>query len=180
MTLRPDHAGAIAEFEDEANIGKASLGVDGLEIDGRRIRVGTVGELMREREERKVQDKVSSRKSGDKGWGPDGKDGKDLGSGVVRRPLQGGRRGGKGGLGLKGSGGGLGGPRARPAVATGADSAGTNSTNGVAITETDGGGEAKQDAKTDGGRHELAETNTNAESSKAKTNADFKAIFLKS
>ncbi|KAL9062413.1 MAG: hypothetical protein Q9157_008940, partial [Trypethelium eluteriae] len=49
VTLRPDHGGAIVEFENVADVGRASLALDGKEIvPGRQIRVGTVQELMAE------------------------------------------------------------------------------------------------------------------------------------
>lgn len=47
LILRPDHQGAIIEFADAASAGKASLAIDGHEIaPGRRLRVGTVSELL--------------------------------------------------------------------------------------------------------------------------------------
>ena len=150
--------------------------MDGSEIDGRRIAVGTVADLMHERAERKAGDKFGIVKAGATGGGPDRKDGMGLGSGFLKRPLQGPRRGGKGGLGLKWSGAGLGGPRAGLAVAT---AAGPQPTNGSAAQKADNGDEAKQNATTDGA-HELVDGTTNVAASKTKTNADFKALFLKS
>ncbi|OAX81674.1 hypothetical protein ACJ72_03988 [Emergomyces africanus] len=55
LILRPDHQGAIVEFLDVNDAGRASLGLDGHEIaPGRRIRVGSVGEMLRLPAERKV------------------------------------------------------------------------------------------------------------------------------
>ncbi|KAJ2903225.1 hypothetical protein MKZ38_010261 [Zalerion maritima] len=45
LVLRPDHSGAIAEFADAASAGKASLGLEGLEFEGRKLRTGPVKEL---------------------------------------------------------------------------------------------------------------------------------------
>ncbi|KLU83734.1 U4/U6 snRNA-associated-splicing factor PRP24 [Magnaporthiopsis poae ATCC 64411] len=47
--LRPDHAGAIVEMEDQAAVGKAQLALQGSELDGRAIRTGTVAELLSEK-----------------------------------------------------------------------------------------------------------------------------------
>lgn len=55
LILRPDHQGAIVEFLDVNDAGRASLGLDGYEIaPGRRIRVGSVGEMLRMPAERRV------------------------------------------------------------------------------------------------------------------------------
>lgn len=45
LTLRPDHAGAIVEYESVADAGKASLALSGHEFEGNRLTVGTVPEL---------------------------------------------------------------------------------------------------------------------------------------
>jgi squamous cell carcinoma antigen recognized by T-cells 3 len=55
IILRPDHRGAIVEFADQGDAGRASLGLDGREIlAGRRIRVGIVDEMLKQRAERRV------------------------------------------------------------------------------------------------------------------------------
>lgn len=45
ITLVPQHSGAIVEFHDVADMGKASLALDGYEVDGKKIRMGTIVEL---------------------------------------------------------------------------------------------------------------------------------------
>lgn len=55
IVLRPDHQGAVVEYTDAQNAGKASLGLEGYEIaPGRNLRVGTVAEMLREKAERKT------------------------------------------------------------------------------------------------------------------------------
>ncbi|PGG98175.1 hypothetical protein GX51_06963 [Blastomyces parvus] len=55
LILRPDHQGAIVEFLDVSDAGRASLGLDGYEIaPGRQIRVGSVGEMLKMPAEKKV------------------------------------------------------------------------------------------------------------------------------
>ncbi|KAI9817046.1 MAG: Splicing factor [Thelocarpon impressellum] len=108
ISLRHDHQGAIVEFADTADAGKAALGVEGVEIaPGRKIGVGTVREMMAHKAEVR-SDRIQP-------GGPKKAAGGLLQqSGPIRRPDQAGaRRGGKGGLGLKRGGGGLGGGRAR-------------------------------------------------------------------
>lgn len=47
IVLRPDHQGAIVEFADVNDAGKAALAVEGLEIiPGRRLGVGSVREML--------------------------------------------------------------------------------------------------------------------------------------
>ena len=155
LTMRLDHQGAIIEFADVATVGKAALGLEGAEIaEGRRITVGSVAELMKEKGEVR-RDRL-----------PVGQPKKEAetkpiqSSGVIRRPVQtAGRRGGKGGLGLKKSGGGLGGPRAAG--------------DGTATTTPTTNGEAGSAADGD------VVMGATAETGKAKSNADFKAMFLK-
>ncbi len=107
IVLRPDHQGAIVEYTDAHNAGKASLGLEGQEITpGRHLRVGTVPDMLKEKAERKT-DKIQV-----------GKARKDnlvstqaslQPSGPIRRPgQQAGRRGGLGqkrGLGFSASNG---------------------------------------------------------------------------
>ncbi|MCJ1282823.1 Splicing factor [Xylographa opegraphella] len=151
LTMRHDHQGAIVEFADVSSVGKVALGLEGVEIaEGRRITVGSVAELMQEKGEVR-RDRLpigQLKKEGDAKM--------IQSSGVIRRPVQTtGRRGGRGGLGLKKSGGGLGGPRAA------GDGAAT--TNGDAGPATDGD----------------TVMGASAEAGQVKTNADFKAMFLK-
>jgi len=171
--MRLDHGGAVVEFEDEGSVGKASLGLEGVEVDGSRVGVGSVKDLMRERGVvRRDRIQVGGGKSKEK---MDGGDvvGSLQTSGVIRRPgvSVGARRGGRGGLGLKGSGGGLGGLRAGAGqvfVKEG-EGEGEGSVNGG-----DEGGEGKEGEGEGDGKAE-----EEAEKPKAKSNADFKALFLK-
>lgn len=106
LQLRPDHQGAMIEYVDTADAGKASLALDGYEVQpGRRLRVGTVAELFLEKAEVK-RDKIGSTK----------KIAAPLQAAMsIRRPGQpGGRRGGKGGLGFKRGGVGHGGKEPAP------------------------------------------------------------------
>ena len=95
VQLRPDHQGAIVEYLDTVNAGKASLALDGYEIEpGRSLKVGTVPEMLREKAE------VKSTRIG----GPRRKDASTTlqSSMPIRRPNQPGvKRGGRGGLGVK-------------------------------------------------------------------------------
>ncbi|KAL8967744.1 MAG: hypothetical protein Q9183_002780 [Haloplaca sp. 2 TL-2023] len=60
VALRTDHAGAIVEFKHVGDAGKAALGLDGHEIiPGRHLSVGSVGDLMKQKAEKKY-DKLSS------------------------------------------------------------------------------------------------------------------------
>jgi RNA recognition motif-containing protein len=92
LTLRPDHAGAIAEFAEEKSVGSAGLGLEGVDLDGKRVRVGTVRELFNQGAE------VKSSRLGDKKKVERGIMAKKPfggASGVVARPSQA-RRGGLG------------------------------------------------------------------------------------
>jgi RNA recognition motif-containing protein len=52
VALRPDHQGAIIEYANERDAGKAQLQLDGYEITpGRRLRVGPVGQMFKEKAE---------------------------------------------------------------------------------------------------------------------------------
>lgn len=99
VILRPNHQGAIIEFKEVASVGKAALGLEGHEITpGRHIKTGTVAQLLKEKAEKKSdrQTTVAKKPQAFQGALP------------VRRPGQPGpRRGGKGGLGVKGAGVGL-------------------------------------------------------------------------
>ncbi|MCJ1471572.1 Splicing factor [Lambiella insularis] len=148
VTMHLNHQGAIIEYADVASVGKAALALEGAEIaPGRKVSVGTVAELMREKGEVRSDRIVvgGGTREGDKGL---------LTSGVIRRPGQQGRRWGRGGLGLKRSGVGLGGARAG---------------DGEAGKEAEGVKSGETEAEASGGEEKV----------KAKSNADFKAMFLK-
>ena len=104
VVLRLDHQGVVLEYKNQASAGKASLGLDGHEITpGRNVKVGSVQEMKQLKEEKRF-DKIGAgpKKSGAALPAPS----------QVRRPGVGaGRRGGKGGLGVK-RGVGLNGDRA--------------------------------------------------------------------
>lgn len=156
IVLRPDHRGAIVEFKDVKDAGKAALGLDGHEIAlGRPIGTGTVAEMLRQAAEIKV-DRITTGGGKGKQEKEEGtKKGTMLqGAGPIKRPVQpGARRGGRGGLGVKRGGVGLSGLRAH-----------------------DGAGQGQQLGQDD----EDVEMNGNSEGQgKAKSNADFKAMFLK-
>ena len=54
VVLRPDHQGAIIEYREVFDAGKAAMGLDGYEImPGRHLGVGTVGDMKRQKEEKK-------------------------------------------------------------------------------------------------------------------------------
>ena len=134
IVLRPDHHGAIVEFKDVAGAGKAALGIDGVEIvEGRKVTVGSVGELLKQKEEMK---------------GPIEGGGKGLqASAVVKRPTQKKKRGGTGELGIK---------------------------RGSAMHATTRAVDGDEQAKAESNGVDGAEGKP-----KAKSNADFKAMFLK-
>jgi RNA recognition motif-containing protein len=48
LTLRPDHQGAIVEYENVADAGKASLAMEGKDLDGMQIQIGTLEDLMKQ------------------------------------------------------------------------------------------------------------------------------------
>ncbi|KAF7505670.1 hypothetical protein GJ744_000519 [Endocarpon pusillum] len=95
IVLRPDHQGAVAEYTDAQNAGKASLGLEGYEITpGRNLRVGTVPEMLRQEAEKKT-DKIQIGKAR-KDY-PGSTQASLQPSGPIRRPgQQAGRRGGLG------------------------------------------------------------------------------------
>lgn len=53
VNLRPDHSGAIVEYENVADAGKAALQMEGKEIEGHKIRIGTLEELMAQKPEKR-------------------------------------------------------------------------------------------------------------------------------
>lgn len=152
VVLRPDHQGAIVEFKAVQDAGKAALGLEGLEIaSGRKIGVGSVNEMLKQKAEWRT-DRISVAPKKDKS-------GNALTlppTAPVRRPNQpGARRGGKGGLGVKGGGVGLSGSR------------GTQ----------DGAGAAAGDGRISSGAND--DESAGGQEAKAKSNADFRAMFLK-
>ena len=98
LSLRPDHRGAIVEYVDSHDAAKASLGLEGYEVDpGRKLHVGTVPELLKQRAE-KTSDKIMIGKAKENGTKPVTNG--SLQPASVRRPGQP-IRGGRGGLGQK-------------------------------------------------------------------------------
>lgn len=142
VILRPDHQGAIVEYKEVSSAGKAALGLDKHEIaPGRFLSIGTMEELMNLKAEVK-KDRIGFGGLSDKSAALN----RFNVTAPIKRPNQpGARRGGKGGLGLKGAGVGLSGSRA----------------------STDGAGKELKSA-------DLADDHQG----KAKSNADFKAMFL--
>ena len=138
VLLRPDHQGAILEFKDVASVGKATLGIDGQEIaPGRAITVGTVGEMLKQKAEKR-SDKIGSTKPNVPLQA----------AAPIRRPNQPGpRRGARGGLGFKRGGVGL---------------------SGLSAIHDEEGKEKEVYSNGEGVE----------EQGKAKSNADFKAMFL--
>ncbi|KAJ5492968.1 hypothetical protein N7539_001714 [Penicillium diatomitis] len=95
IVLRPDHQGAIVEYVDVHDAGKASLALEGQEIaPGRPLHIGSVEEMKQMQAEKKT-DRITSIKPG--------KPKPSLQpAGPIKRPQQPGSRGGRrGGLGLK-------------------------------------------------------------------------------
>ena len=99
ISLRPDHGGAFIEFAEQKGVGVASLALEGTELDGKKLRIGTVAELLQQNPEEKIS-KITERPKGRNANNKTSAFG--LGSGVVSRPGQAGvRRGGRGGLGKR-------------------------------------------------------------------------------
>lgn len=99
VVLRPDHQGAIIEYEDVASAGKASLGLEGHEIvPGRRLRTGGMKDLFSQSSEVK-SDRIVIGRNGKKEKEKSGAAASTSNfmqpSAPVRRP------GGRGGLGQK-------------------------------------------------------------------------------
>ena len=163
VTLKPNRQGAVIEFREQASAGKASLALEGREIvPGRQIRVGTTLEMRGMKEEMKV-DRIGG---GGGAGGPSAKQKKQGGGGgdggvgpvtavpgpaLVRRPgAGGGGAGRRGGLGAKRGGG----------------SGGTGKTGERATATTSSEGPDADVEVPDAG------------ASKAKSNADFKAMMM--
>ncbi|KAJ5989415.1 hypothetical protein N7481_004625 [Penicillium waksmanii] len=98
ISLRPDHQGAIIEYANVQDAGKAALALEGKEIaPGRALHIGGVAELMALKAERKT-DRITSIK-------PEKPKVSLQPAGPIKRPQQPGARGGhagrRGGLGLR-------------------------------------------------------------------------------
>lgn len=95
IILRPDHQGAIVEFVDVHDAGKASLALEGKEITpGRPLHIGSVTELKTMQAEHKTDRVTSIKQNRPKSTFPV--------SAPIKRPQQPGVRGGRrGGLGVK-------------------------------------------------------------------------------
>lgn len=64
LVLHPGHGGAVVEFRDKAMAGKASLALEGKEIEeGRKVHIGTVAELFRKEGETRV-DRIDTKPAG--------------------------------------------------------------------------------------------------------------------
>jgi hypothetical protein len=95
IVLRPDHQGAIVEYVDVHDAGKASLALEGKEIaPGRPLHIGSVDEMLKLQAEKKTDRITSIKQEKPKpSLQP---------AGPIKRPQQPGARGGRrGGLGLK-------------------------------------------------------------------------------
>lgn len=101
LSLRPDHGGAIIEFTEEKTVGLASLQLEGQELDGLKMNVGTVEELLASKPIYKGKP-TSNKKTPGEGATKTGSSVNPFGSGVVRRPrVIGSQAGRKPGLGSK-------------------------------------------------------------------------------
>jgi squamous cell carcinoma antigen recognized by T-cells 3 len=162
VILRPDHQGAIVEFVDVNDAGKASLALEGVEVEaGRKIRVGDVGEMLKMAPETRTDRIVVGGGGGgaQKGVLTD-KSGPSKASlqptAFIRRPGNAGAgagRGRRGGLGFSSR------PRAKDGEKEGGGEGEQKDTDGV-----DGGPTAAVDAKEDG--------------KAKKSNQDFRAMIL--
>ncbi|KAK8197560.1 uncharacterized protein BKA78DRAFT_292677 [Phyllosticta capitalensis] len=178
LILMPEHGGAIAEFVNVADAGRAALGVEGQEVaEGARVRVGSVEEMKREKGTERAKPgqfgeagKGAAAKKGGKdkdvtGSKADGNAAAASSSGRslapqpprVSRPGQPNRGGRRGGLGVKRGGGSVGLLPSR--TAAGAEKSGNDVEMGG--TETSAGTAAST-------------------AGTGKSNADFKAMFLAS
>lgn len=54
LILRPDHQGAIVEYENVADAGRATLAMDGSDLDGMKIEIGELADLMKRQPEKKI------------------------------------------------------------------------------------------------------------------------------
>lgn len=133
LVLRPDHQGATIEYADAPSAGRAALGLENHEITpGRRLRVGSLKDLYREKDEIKT-DRIQV------GQGKKLPGNYLQPSAPVRRPGAGRR----GGLGTKR---GLGYAAAKPAGPSGS-SAGVSGTNGNSNADENGAPKSNADFK---------------------------------
>jgi RNA recognition motif-containing protein len=131
LTLHPLHGGATVEFANPAAAGKATLAIDGMEIEeGRKLRIGTVAELFKEKGETRV-DRIDKPKPKDDAKAAAARALMPPPSLGPRRPAVLGRGRGRGGLGFAVS-------RKNGVAADGAQSGATKP-----ITAHTGDGEAK-------------------------------------
>ncbi|KAL4808773.1 hypothetical protein BDV18DRAFT_151057 [Aspergillus unguis] len=95
IILRPDHQGAIVEFADVNQAGKAALELEGQEISPeRKLHIGTVGDMLKQSAERKGNGQTKSNTKPKSAFLPP--------TAPVKRPPQpGGRSGKRGHLGVK-------------------------------------------------------------------------------
>ncbi|KAI9727791.1 MAG: Splicing factor [Cirrosporium novae-zelandiae] len=158
VTLKPDHQGAIIEFSDTGAVGRASLSLNGHEIaPGRKIQVGTVSEMLKQRAEMKTDRLVvgvgrsGHNNSGNHSTAKSSTPSSLQSAMPIRRPGQpSAGRGRRGGLGLK-----RGPPRG----------SGLSHSNDV-------------HEKMDISNGRIQNTQTGSEKLKPKSNEDFKAMFL--
>lgn len=149
VSLRPNHQGAIIEYKNEASVGQASLALEGHEIAPDRKIRIGTVSELNQQEEEHRSDRIAVGAKAAKTTNA-----QLQGPAPIRRPGQpGARRGGRGGLGIKRGGVGLSGSRATNESAQ-------ESKEG----ETNGTGQPVEEEE---------------EKGKAKSNADFKAMFLK-
>lgn len=100
LVLRPDHGGAILEFVDAAAAGMAQLSLEGVEVEGRKLKTGTVAALFQEKAETRI-DRVDQKPAA---TGPAKKTAMMAPpSTTIRRPALGGKTAGKRGLGFVGA-----------------------------------------------------------------------------
>lgn len=167
ITLRPDHGGAILEFADAAAAGKAQLSLDGMEVEGRKLKTGSVGALFQEKSETRI-DRIDTKSATNSASGAAPKNKNTTKSTaaasalmpppstLIRRPALGGKiPGAKRGLGFSGA---------------------INKASKVAAEdEARKGGEAEDAPKTNGDEPTPKNVGTGGP---MKSNADFRALLL--
>jgi len=108
VILRPDHGGAIVEFNSKNSVGKVRLGLDGTEIEGRVVKVDEPGALWTNQKVHRVERLDMAKPAGkpepqeDNGGTTENKAKKSGGfmpNPYINRPTRGGGR--RGGLGSK-------------------------------------------------------------------------------
>ncbi|KAK4182957.1 hypothetical protein QBC35DRAFT_135364 [Podospora australis] len=53
LVVHPKHGGAVVEYTDASTAGKAALAIEGMEVEGHKLRIGTFGELFKQKAEHK-------------------------------------------------------------------------------------------------------------------------------